>query len=478
MQQSPPKTFQRLPISVIMGFLLLCLSLTFIASPPARANDAVTDARAELAETMKALEKSKSQLVIVEKELATARATSSQLDAKLKAAQAALAIVLGEMDVLAANIAKDQEQLDEVVRTLYKLGVSKEWLVVDIILSSDSDSNITTKLQSLNFVLDNASDVLVSLIEEKIELDLKVQASVEIAQDIKVTSDKAKDLVVELAVKTKAAKDNVAQVQALANEKEAVIRRLVFAGLPTSGTILGADISYVQHPGNRDINFVQMYDAGIRFLYIKGSSGGEAPNAQAIRWASVDFPKAREAGILTGIYHVALITADSTVESAYAQGVTQANRAVSNLNALGGYKPGVLPIALDVEGFSLAGGASTPSAIVTAFTNGFVSTATSQTGRSPVIYSNLSFLSTYLKDPALKNYPLWVANLTSGNNPGALSNGTCLVTVWTSANCQLNWTFWQYTHTAPANNYGIYSGALDLNRLGVSSSAFLALANY
>lgn len=478
MPQSSPKTLRNLPISAAMGFLLLSLALTFLSPPQARANDAVTVARAELAETMKALETSKSQLVIVEKELASARATSSQIEAKLKEAQAALAVIQGEMEVLTANIAKDQQQLDEIVRTLYKVGVSKEWLVIDVILSSDSESNITTKLQSLNFALDNAGEVLVTLIEEKVKLDLKVQASVEIAQDIKVTSDKAKELVVELAVKTKAAKDNVAQVQALANEKEAVIRRLVFAGLPTSGTILGADISYVQHPGNRDINFVQMYDAGMRFLYIKGSSGGEAPNAQAIRWSSVDFPKAREAGILTGIYHVALIASGSTVESAYAQGVTQANRAVSNMNALGGYKPGVLPIALDVEGFSLAGGAGTPSAVVTAFTSGFVSTAKAQTGRPPVIYSNLSFLASYLKDPALRNYPLWVANLTSSNNPGALTNGTCLVTVWTSSNCQLAWTFWQYSHTGQANNYGIYSGALDLNRLGVSASALLALANY
>ena len=188
--------------------------------------------------------------------------------------------------------------------------------------------------------------------------------------------------------------------------------------------------------------------------------------------------KITQPGILTGIYHVALIASGSTVESAYDQGAAQANRAVSNLNALGGYKPGVLPIALDIESFSLAGGPSTPSAVVTAFTNGFVSTASAQSGRAPVMYSNLSFLASYLKDPALRNYPLWVANLTSSNNPGALTNGTCLVTVWTSSNCQLAWTFWQYSHTGQANNYGIYSGALDLNRLGVSANALLALANY
>jgi septal ring factor EnvC (AmiA/AmiB activator) len=82
MQQSPIKTFRMLPISVVMGFLLLCLALTFIASPPARANEAVTNARAELAATMKALAEAKSQLVIVEKELATARAASAKIDGR------------------------------------------------------------------------------------------------------------------------------------------------------------------------------------------------------------------------------------------------------------------------------------------------------------------------------------------------------------------------------------------------------------
>ena len=84
MRENPLKSLSRLPTSVVMGFLLLCLSLTLIVSPPASANSAITDARAELAETMKALEVSKSLLVIAEKELATARDTSNQIEAKLK----------------------------------------------------------------------------------------------------------------------------------------------------------------------------------------------------------------------------------------------------------------------------------------------------------------------------------------------------------------------------------------------------------
>lgn len=458
--------------------LLIAALAVFTLETPAQA-DAITDARAQLASTMKSLETAKTNLAKAEKELAAARAASAKIERELKTAQESLAKLQAEMDALNAQIAKDQAKLDEIVRTAYKMGVSKEWLMVDVVISSDSTENITSKLGLLNIVLDSSNDVLGVLIKAKEELQIKVQTAEQLAAEIKVKSEEAKKLVADLALKTQAAKDEAARVQNLANEKEAVLRKLVFAGLPTSGTILGADIASWQHPGNRDIDFIKMYDAGIRFLYIKGSSGGDPANATAIRWSTVDFPKAREAGLLTGIYHAALIAPGSSVDSAAQQGAAQGSRAVSNMNALGGYKPGVLPIALDVEGFSIEGWATLPSpAVVTAFTNAFVTTVKAQSGRTPVIYSNLSFLKQYITDPNLKNYPLWVANLTTGGNPGALNNGTCLPTVWTSAGCNLNWMFWQYTHTAVASNYGIYSGSLDLNKLGKSINELLALANY
>jgi lysozyme len=470
------------PNRFLIGLVTLAIAL-FTLQAPAQANDAVTAARAELAATMEALATAKNNLATAEKELASAKSTAARIDQELRTAQAALDQVQAEMDALNEQIAKDQATLDEIVRTSYKMGVSKEWLIVDIIISSDSDENITSKLELLNTVLDSSNDVLGLLIAAKAELEIKVAAAEELQAEIKVKSDQAKELVAELAVKAQKAKDEADRVQALANEKESVLRKLVFAGLPTSGTILGADISLWQHPGGAPINFIKMYDGGIRFLYIKGSSGGDAPNATAMRWATEDFPKAREAGLLTGIYHAALIAGGSSPDSAAAQGAAQANRAISNMNALGGYKPGVLPIALDIEGFSVNPTSAWPStsalaAAVTAFTAAFASTVISQTGRAPVIYSNLTFLRDYLKDPNFKNYPLWVANYTTGSNPGALSNGTCVVTVWTSAGCSLDWMFWQYTDKGPASNFGIASGGLDLNQLGRSINELLALANY
>jgi GH25 family lysozyme M1 (1,4-beta-N-acetylmuramidase)/peptidoglycan hydrolase CwlO-like protein len=476
MHKTNRKDFNFVPKKALITFLISVLAV-FAIELPAQA-DAISDARAELTATMTALDSAKKTLAAAEKELATAKSLAAKIDKELKAAQAAYAQVKAEMDAMNEKIAQDQAKLDDIVRTAYKMGVSKEWLMIDVIISSDSDENITSKLELLNQVLDSSNDILAVLIQEKAALEIKVKEAEIIQAEIKVKSDESIKVVAELAVKTQKAKDEANRVQTLANDKEAVLRKLVFAGLPTTGTMLGADISYAQHPGNAPIDFIKMYDAGIRFLYMKGSSGGDAPNAQAMRWSLQDFPKAREAGILVGIYHAAGITAGSSPDSAAAQGVAQANRAVGNMNALGGYKPGVLPIALDVEGFSLFGGPSTPASVVTAFTVAFVSTVKAQTGRTPVIYSNLSFLKQYLTDPALKNYPLWVANLTTGSNPGALTNGTCLPTVWTSSGCVLDWTFWQYTHSAPAANYGIARGLLDLNRLGKSVDTLLALANY
>lgn len=450
----------------------------FTVGTPVSAIDEVTAARAELAETMKSLEEANTTLEAAKKELATAKSAAAKIDTELKNAESALAQVQAVMDTLNLEITENQNQLDEIVRTSYKTGVSKEWLMIDIVLSSDPDENITNKLAILNIILDSSSNVLAVLVGKKAELQLKVDEAEKIKTEIKVKSDEAKKLVAQMADKTKKAQDEANRVQALVNEKEAVIRKLVFAGLPTSGTMLGADISYAQHPGGALIDFIKMYDAGIRFLYIKGSSGGDAANAQAIKWSALDFPKAREAGILTGIYHVGLIAAGSSVSSAAQQGAAQAGRAVANMNALGGYKPGVLPIALDIEGFSLAGGSSTPPAVVSAFVLAFLNSVKAQTGATPVVYSNLSFLQKYISDPAIASFPLWVANLTTGTNPGALSNGTCLPTVWTSSGCVLNWTFWQYTHSATASNYGISGGLLDLNRLGKSINELLALANY
>lgn len=465
------------PVKLIVVTIALILSV-LVHPAPVQANDAVNAARAELAATMKSLETAKANLAKAEKELASAKSTAAKIDQELKAAQSSLAQVQAEMDALNAQIDRDQAKLDEIVRTAYKMGISKEWLMVDVIISSDSDENITSKLQLLNSVLDSSNEVLGLLIKAKADLQVKVEAALQLEAEIKVKSEEARKLVIELAAKTQKAQEETNRVQALANEKESVLKKLVFAGLPTSGTILGADISVWQHPGNRDIDFIKMYDGGIRFLYIKGSSGGDAANATAVKWATIDFPKAREAGLLTGIYHAGLITNGSTVESASNQGAVQANRAVNNMNALGGYKPGVLPIALDIESFSLDGNLGTPSTVVTAYVNSFISTVKSRTGRNPVIYSNLSFIGTYLKDPNFKNYPLWVANYSGGTNPGALKNGTCITTPWTSAGCSLDWMFWQYTDQGPATNYGIYSGGLDLNRLGKSINELLALANY
>ncbi|MGA0986336.1 MAG: lysozyme M1 (1,4-beta-N-acetylmuramidase), partial [Candidatus Nanopelagicales bacterium] len=61
---------------------------------------------------------------------------------------------------------------------------------------------------------------------------------------------------------------------------------------------------------------------------------------------------------------------------------------------------------------------------------------------------------------------------------GATRARGCIPTVWTRGGCDLDWQIWQYTWTAPGQNYGIASGKLDLNVYRGSAEQLLKLAGY
>jgi GH25 family lysozyme M1 (1,4-beta-N-acetylmuramidase) len=253
-------------------------------------------------------------------------------------------------------------------------------------------------------------------------------------------------------------------------------RANVAARVGPGDRILGSDISRWQHAGNAPINFIKMYDAGVRFLFIKGTDSHPLGAGPAKYWSSIDFPAAREAGILTGIYHAALIPRGISADAAFGAGQQQADLPIDHLNSLGGLVPGVLPIVLDIESFSRPSG--TGAAVVTNFSLGFVSRVKERTGKDAIVYSNLNFLRSYLRSPQLANNPLWVANYSQTANPASTPSGGCTRTVWSASACELNWTFWQYTDRGNGPAYGIPRGGLDLNVFAFGANELLAMAGY
>jgi hypothetical protein len=84
-----------------------------------------------------------------------------------------------------------------------------------------------------------------------------------------------------------------------------------------------------------------------------------------------------------------------------------------------------------------------------------------------------------VRTPELAQYPLWLAQYGIDpanpiNQPG-LKSGGCYVHSWTGANCDSQWTVWQYSSCGIAPKYGVPGNRLDLNVFRGTPSSFLEL---
>ena len=257
--------------------------------------------------------------------------------------------------------------------------------------------------------------------------------------------------------------------------------------LGPGGRIHGADVSRWQHPNDKPIDFVKMYEAGMRFVFIKASDTRESADLLAVKYAAMDHHAAQAAGIYTGFYHYALLPDVTDPEEVKKDALAQAQKVVWRLASMGGYSDRDLPYALDLENkcvrYSSTGACqkyATRSA-VTLWATTFLASLKEKTGRTPILYSYANFLeSSMTRTPELAQYPLWLAQYAIDpanpiNQPG-LKNGGCYVHSWTGANCDSQWTVWQYSSCGIAPKYGVPGNRLDLNVFRGTPSSFLELA--
>ena len=257
--------------------------------------------------------------------------------------------------------------------------------------------------------------------------------------------------------------------------------------LGPGGRIHGADVSRWQHPNDKQIDFVKMYEAGMRFVFIKASDTRESADLLAVKYAAMDHHAAQAAGIYTGFYHYAVLPDVSSNEEIKRDALAQAQKVVWRLASMGGYSEKDLPYALDLENkcvrYSATGACqkyATRSA-VTLWATTFLASVKEKTGRAPILYSYAAFLEGSMsRSPELAQYPLWLAQYGIDpanpiNQPG-LKNIGCYVHSWTGANCDSQWTVWQYSSCGIAPKYGVPGNRLDLNVFRGTPSSFLDLA--
>ena len=252
------------------------------------------------------------------------------------------------------------------------------------------------------------------------------------------------------------------------------------------GRIHGTDVSRWQHPNDKPIDFVKKYEAGMRFVFIKASDTRETADLLAVKYAAMDHHAAQAAGLYTGFYHYAVLPDVTDPEEIKKDALAQAQKVVWRLASMGGYSDRDLPYALDLENkcvrYSSTGACqkyATRSA-VTLWALTFLASLKEKTGRTPILYSYPAFLEgSMVRSPELAQYPLWLAQYGIDpanpiNQPGVKPGG-CFVHSWTGANCDSQWTVWQYSSCGIAKKYGVPSNRLDLNVFRGTPSSFLEL---
>ena len=252
------------------------------------------------------------------------------------------------------------------------------------------------------------------------------------------------------------------------------------------GRIHGADVSRWQHPNDKPIDFSVAYASGLRFVMIKASDTRDTADALALKYLIMDHAAAQAAGLYTGFYHYAILPDVSDSAGIIRDATAQAQKVLWRLAAIGGYTERDLSYALDLENKCVRVSSSgacqkyATRAAVTLWAETFLGLLKVKTGRTPILYSYSNFLESSMnKSAKLAQYPLWLAQYAIDpfnpiNQPGIKAGG-CFVHSWTGANCDSQWTIWQYTSCGIAPKYGVPGSRLDLNIFRGSASDFLNL---
>ena len=195
----------------------------------------------------------------------------------------------------------------------------------------------------------------------------------------------------------------------------------------------GPDVSSWQH-GRGMINWFAVRGSGHDFAMLKGTEGLSYFNPYFV----VDSVLMRVAGIARGVYHYARPNLSPELQATFFATMV-----------LGENGPLDLPPVLDLE----TTGGLRPAALAD-WTQRYLNTVQTMTGRVPIIYTYPHFWRTAMANTnQFTRYPLWIADYNGRDAPGQLPGG------WPA------WTFWQRTDRGRVPGIGgptdvnVYSGA-------------------
>ncbi|MEU9972916.1 GH25 family lysozyme [Streptomyces sp. NPDC051014] len=231
---------------------------------------------------------------------------------------------------------------------------------------------------------------------------------------------------------------------------------------PAGYPVDGLDTAKYQHPGGAPIDWKAVKASGVEFATVKATRGLNVTD----EYLATDLPAARAAGLAVAPYHFYTGTAADT-------GAAQADRFIAAVRATGytGQRAGDLPPVFDLERMD-DGSGRCPTYGTVADAKAWLDAVEAAFGRTPVIYTQKSFLDDCLgSTTAFARYPLQLADYRQSITQPPVPNGSA------------TWTMWQYTDAAlfpgikaPATADVFNGTQADLDRLANRTAAAVAAA--
>ena len=195
----------------------------------------------------------------------------------------------------------------------------------------------------------------------------------------------------------------------------------------------GIDISRYQ---KYEIDSISAANDSLSFVICRATEG----NTYIDPYFKLNWDNIRKKGLIRGAYHF------------YMTDDLPKDQATNYLGAIVGLDSLDLPPIVDFEGGSIVGKQSSEE-IVDALKT-FLDILAGETGRTPIIYTNLDIGNTYLNDTMFEPYTLWIANYTHDTVPQQPK-------IWQNS----KWTFWQRSNQHEIDNikndFDLFNGDID-----------------
>jgi murein DD-endopeptidase MepM/ murein hydrolase activator NlpD len=227
-----PSRFTRglLAVPLLLSLLITpaIANSTDIDKKVAEASDALNQASRAVIAAAASLADAQAKLPAARQILATASALETQATAtyatastELAAAKAAFTEIQAKVTSKEAEISQLQIKVDQFARSVYQQGPTSQW---EIILESESPSDLTVRLQSIKAVSSSTAASLDELVIAKDQLAIDAAA----AETVRLEMQRIADIAVQALIDAEAAADRAAaakaEVDRLVNQESAALK--------------------------------------------------------------------------------------------------------------------------------------------------------------------------------------------------------------------------------------------------------------